>query len=213
MKNLHATGHFTQGLRMVRDLLRSEGTIGRMSRRCIGFRLGRRECPVSRIGSILARSRGSFFQIATEDKTMKARLLSNVLCSGNAARDFLRIVQNNPYSLTSNSRPHGQAAHVVLESFEEQNKQLWDEPAPPVKSLTSVLTRTLQEIPNSSTGNRKEIGAWLFKGCRVRLVGIPERSFIVDTVFWDYESVRVREVGTEIYYTIPWDAVEYSGKK
>jgi len=56
----------------------------------------------------------------------------------------------------------------------------------------------------------REIGARLFKGCRVKLVGVPQRRFVVDDIFWDYEAVRLRELGCDIEYVVPWDCVEFA---
>ena len=42
----------------------------------------------------------------------------------------------------------------------------------------------------------------------MRLVGIPERQFIIREIFWDYEEVRLGAPGTNTEYVVPWDCLE-----
>jgi hypothetical protein len=145
---------------------------------------------------------------------MKARpLLASAIGTGHVARDYIRLVQQTGNSQAMDIPPKEQGAQKVLGFFEEHNRPLAIEPAPPVKNLIKVLTHDMQGMPRLRVcGDGKEIGARLFTGCSVRLVGIPERKLIVDGIFWDHEAVRVKEVGKGkgkgICYTVPWDAIE-----
>jgi hypothetical protein len=53
----------------------------------------------------------------------------------------------------------------------------------------------------------REIGPRLYKGCAVKLVGVPERAFYVDEVFWEFEEVRIIEPATGIGYVVPWNCL------
>jgi hypothetical protein len=148
-----------------------------------------------------------------EDQIMKARLIARAMVTGHAARDYLREVQQTRNSSAGNAPPNGQGAQEILESFQNHNRPLPADPAPPVKNLTAVLTRGLQGMHNPAPGYRNDIGAALFKGARVRLVGIPERLFVVREVFWDYGEVRIKEKKTGIEYVVPWDCLEMAQEK
>ncbi len=72
-----------------------------------------------------------------------------------------------------------------------------------------VLTESLQGTPNLVGDNNGRIdGARLFRGCRVRLRGIPERTFVVKKIFWDFGEARIREIGGAAEYVVPWDCLE-----
>ena len=84
----------------------------------------------------------------------------------------------------------------------------------PIKPLVIVLTEGLLGIPNLVADADGRIdGSRLYRGCRVWLRGIPERQFIVRAIFWDEGEARVRELGTEIEYLLPWDCLRFSGER
>lgn len=144
----------------------------------------------------------------SEVMAMKARLLTSAITTGHVATDYLRLVLANQNPSTADTLPQAHAAHLVLESFKDLNTPPPDESAPPVKSLTMALTRDLRGIPGLSVGDCNEIGARLFRGCRVRLRGIPERTFVVKKIFWDFGEARIKEIGRDTEYAVPWDCLE-----
>ena len=124
---------------------------------------------------------------------MKARLLTNELQSGHIARDFIHLALGHHNSTPRGATPVGKAAHVLLESFEDHDRPHLPEPVIPIKRLVKVMTEGLQGMPNLSVDGEGRIeGAKLYRGCKVRLRGIPERRFIIYEIYWDYEEVRVR---------------------
>jgi len=148
---------------------------------------------------------------------MKARLLTNSMLAGNASRDYLRLVYEGQKSSTPEIRLKCPAAHDLLDSFEEYCKPFVEQPVIPIKRLVSGLNESLQGVPSLLTDKDGNIsGAGLFKGCKARLRGIPERLFIVCEIYWDYEEVRIKEIGGDtdgdIQYVVPWDCLEVIGK-
>ena len=139
---------------------------------------------------------------------MKARLFTNFMRSGHIARDFIQLALADPNSAPCNARPNEKAACAVLESLEDQDRSLPVDPVVPIKSLVIVLTESLQGIPVADTDGGIS-GARLYRGCPVRLRGLPERRFIIRDIYWDYEEVRVLELGTEVYYLVPWDCLQF----
>jgi len=142
---------------------------------------------------------------------MKARIIATEITRGTVAKDFIKSVEDRK-SLSTTMEPERLQAHQVLKVFEDHNKPLPDDPAPPVKDLVEVLTRDILDMMGLLVGDGKEVGARLFKGCPVRLIGIPDRKFIVVDIFWDDGEVRVKESGTDIGYVMPWDCVEFWDK-
>ena len=137
---------------------------------------------------------------------MKARIVTNQITTGSVAKDFIKSVETPQCSRTAPSKPVGLDAQEVLDFFQDHNKPLPDDPAPPVKDLVTVLTHDIQGL---LVGDAKDIGARLFKGCHVKLLGVPDRKFVVDEILWDREEVRIKEEGTGIGYRLPWDSVEF----
>lgn len=140
---------------------------------------------------------------------MRARIVTNEIRRGSIAKDFIKAVEDRK-RVSTTMEPERLQALQVLDVFEDHNKPLPDDPAPPVKGLVKVLTHDIQGL---LVGDGKTIGARLFKGCHVRLVGIPERKFIVDDIFWDQEEVRLVEPSTGTAYSMPWDCVEFLGEQ
>lgn len=143
---------------------------------------------------------------------MRTRLFASAMGTGHVARDYIRLVHQTRTSSAGDSPPRGPGAQEVLGSFEDHYRPIPVEPGPPVKTLVTILTRDLQGIPSQPSGDRNEIGARLFRGCRVRMIGIPERHFVVHEVFWDYGEVRIKEVGRDTQYVVPWDCLELHEK-
>ena len=139
---------------------------------------------------------------------MKARLLSNAITTGLIARDYIRSVQGPEHSLHPRARLQAQAAHALLESFQDHDKYPAVEVAPPVRGLVAVLTEGLQGIPSLRREDGRVAAERLFNGCHVRLIGISERLFVVRDIFWDQEEVRIGETGRTTEYVVPWDCVE-----
>ncbi len=139
---------------------------------------------------------------------MKARLLTISLNAGHVARDFIRLVRENHESATD-TRPLARPAKELLESFRDNNRLAPADPVVPVKGLVTVLTEGLRGTLNRSRGTRKVDPSGLFRGCRVRLAGIPERVFVIVDFDWDRGEVRIKEVGGTGRYVLPWDALEF----
>ncbi len=141
---------------------------------------------------------------------MKARLVTNAIQSGHAARDYMRLVYGSPNSSSLDTGSKGQAAHEILRVFEEHNRPSPIEPVIPVRSLVSVLTHDMRGLGDSSPGDHGKMeGARLYVGCPVRVIGLPERSFVIREIFWDYKEARIHEIGTHIEYVFPWDCLEF----
>jgi hypothetical protein len=139
---------------------------------------------------------------------MRARLARNWMQLGHIARDYIRMVEESQNSSTANPKSEGRAAHTILESLEDQDRSLPVDPVVPIKSLVTVLTESLQGMPVADTDGGIS-GARLYRGCPVRLRGLPERRFIIRDIYWDCEEVRVLELGTEVYYLVPWDCLQF----
>ncbi len=139
---------------------------------------------------------------------MKARLLANAITTGPVARDYIRSVRENHESATD-TRPLARPAKELLESFRDNNRLAPADPVVPVKGLVTVLTEGLRGTLNRSRGTRKVDPSGLFRGCRVRLAGIPERVFVIVDFDWDRGEVRIKEVGGTGRYVLPWDALEF----
>ncbi|MGO9569307.1 MAG: hypothetical protein ACLP5H_17360 [Desulfomonilaceae bacterium] len=141
---------------------------------------------------------------------MKAQLITNSMRMGSVARDYLRLVHANQNPSTADTQPKAPAAHEVLGFFEDQDLSLRVDPAVPIKLLVRVLTESLRGTPSLATDDNRRIeGANLFKGCRVRLRGIPERQFVIRDIYWDYGEVRIKEMGQDrLFYLVPWDCLE-----
>ena len=137
---------------------------------------------------------------------MKARLLSNAITTGHVARDYLRQIRNPS---TTDTPPEGQGAQEVLESFREHNSPVSVGFVPPVKDPDggSYQRSPRNEAIHGIGTVTGEIGPRLYKGCVVKLVGIPERAFFVADIFWDNEEVRIIEPATGIEYVVPWDCL------
>jgi hypothetical protein len=142
---------------------------------------------------------------------MRARLARNWMQSGHIARDYIRLVHESHSSSTTNSRSEGTSAHEILESLDDQSRTSPADFVVPVERLVTVLTESLQGMPLANSEGRID-GAKLFRGCKVRLVGIPERQFIIRDIYWDDQAVRVKELGTEVYYLLPWDCIRLCGE-
>jgi hypothetical protein len=73
-----------------------------------------------------------------------------------------------------------------------------------------VLTESLRGTPNVVADDEGRIEvANLYRGCRVRLRGIPERQFTIIDIYWDYGEVRIKEIGQDrMFYLVPWDCLE-----
>ena len=100
------------------------------------------------------------------------------------------------------------AAHDLLDCFEETQESFLDKHVIPIKRLVRGLNESLSGIPSLlSEKDGTMSGAGLFKRCKVRLPGIPERQFIIHDIYWDYGEVRVREIGTRVEYVLPWDCL------
>jgi hypothetical protein len=145
---------------------------------------------------------------------MRERIITNGVPNGSVAGEYIKTVEERKLCRAHSARPETRPAEQVLRVFEDHNRPLPADAAPPVKGLIRVLTQDMQGIPGLlAYGDGREIGARLFTGCEVRLVGIPERRFVVTDIFWDYESVRLKEVGgVRACYTVPWDCVEFGGE-
>ncbi len=81
-----------------------------------------------------------------QETAMKARLVTNAIQSGHAARDYMRLVYGSPNSSSVDTGSKGQAAHEILRVFEEHNRPSPIEPVIPVRSLVSVLTHDMERI-------------------------------------------------------------------
>jgi hypothetical protein len=155
----------------------------------------------------------SFSQrIASEVMAMKARLLATAITTGHVAADFIRMVHANQNPSAADKPPQAPAAHAVLELFDDQDRSLPVDPVVPIKRLVRVLTEGLRGMPNLVGDDDGTIsGARLFKGCKVRLRGIPERQFIIHDIYWDYQEVRVRQLGSSsVEYVLPWYCLRLS---
>ena len=139
---------------------------------------------------------------------MKARLLANAITTGHVARDYIRLVREHHESATDTG-PLTRPAHELLESFRDNDGQLPSDPDVPVKGLVKVLTEGLRGTLNPPGGNRKVDASGLFRGCRVRLAGIPERLFVIVDFDWDRGEVRIKEVGGTGRYVLPRDCLEF----
>jgi hypothetical protein len=140
---------------------------------------------------------------------MKARIVSNAITTGSIARDYIRSAQGLEHSTPSSTRLQAQAARAILESFQEPDEYLAIEATPPIKRLVAVLTEGLQAIRGLRREDGRVAAEMLFRGCHVRLIGIPERYFVVRDIFWDYQEVRIREPRTKIDYVVPWDCLVF----
>lgn len=141
---------------------------------------------------------------------MKAQLLRNSLQSGHVARDYIRFVtENNKYS-KSDVRATERLARGMLEFLEAQERPILDDPVVPIKNLITVLTESLRRTGSMAADDEgRTEGANLYRGCRVRLRGIPERQFVIYEILWDYGEVRIKELGQErLFYLVPWDCLE-----
>ncbi len=139
---------------------------------------------------------------------MKARLLANAITTGHAARDYIRLVREHHESATD-TRPLVRPAHDLLESFQDNNGLPPAAPVVPVRRLVRVLTEGLRGTLSRLPEDRRIEGARLFRGCRVRLAGIPERVFVIVDFDWDRGEVRIKEVGGTGRYVLPWDCLEF----
>jgi hypothetical protein len=146
---------------------------------------------------------------------MKARLLRNSLKSGHVASDYIRLVTKNKNYSASDVRPVVQLAHAVLESFEDQSRSIPDDPVVPIKNLITVLSESLRRTASMAADDEgRTEGANLYRGCRVRLRGIPERQFVIHEIFWDCGEVRIKEIGRDrLFYLVPWDCLEMAEEK
>lgn len=142
---------------------------------------------------------------------MKARFLVRSMTTGHVATDYLRLVHANQNPSTADTRPKAPAAHEVLEFFDDQDRSLPVDPVVPIQRLVRVLTEGLQGTPNLvANDNGRMDGARLYRGCKVRLRGIPERQFIIRDIYWDYKEARVSEIGTDdVEYVLPWDCFRF----
>jgi hypothetical protein len=141
---------------------------------------------------------------------MKSRPAATEINTGSVAKDFIKSVKGQKCPVLTHTGQDVLRVHEILGAFEDHNKPSYDEPVVPVKTLVKVLTHGMQGMPGLLVyGDGKEIGARLFRGCPVRLIGIPERTFFVDDIFWDREEVRVREVGSDTEYVMPYACVEF----
>jgi hypothetical protein len=153
----------------------------------------------------------SFSQrIASEVMAMKAQFITNSMRIGSVARDYVRLVYENQKCSTAHTRPKTPAAQEVLEFFEDHDRPLQVDPIVLIKRLVRVLTEGLRDMPNLLADDNGRIdGSRLYRGCRVRLRGVPERQFIVREIFWDCEEVRIKEIGQDrLFYLVPWDCLE-----
>jgi hypothetical protein len=140
---------------------------------------------------------------------MKALLLRNALQSGNVASDYIRLVTENDKCAISDVQAASRPARAVLEFFDDHNKSLSLEPVVPFKSLITALTEDLREMSHLIADNDTRMdGASLYKGCRVLLRGIPERQFVIHEILWDYKEARIKEIGQDTWYLVPWDCLE-----
>jgi hypothetical protein len=152
--------------------------------------------------------------LSREDRHMKkAQLLYNAISTGHLARDYLRDVQQIRNPSTTDTPPKGQGAQAVLESYYEHHKSLPDDPPPPVKGLVTVLTEGLRDTSGPASENGAILSERLFKGCPVRLRGVPERRFIVVYIYWDIQEVRIGEPVTGMEYVVPWDCLRFIEKR
>ena len=142
---------------------------------------------------------------------MKAQFITNSMRMGSVARDYVRLVCENQKSSTAHTQPKAPAAHEVLEFFEDQDRSLPVDSIVPIKRLVMVLTEGLCGVPDLLTDdNGRTDGSRLYRGCRVRLRGIPERTFVVKKVFWDFGEARIKEIGRDAEYVVPWDCLEFT---
>lgn len=141
---------------------------------------------------------------------MKARFLVRSMTTGQVATDFIRLVHANQNPSTADTRPKAPEANEVLESFEGQDRSVPVDPIVPIKRLVMVLTEGLRGMPDLLADDSGRIdGSRLYKGCRVRLRGIPERQFVIRDIYWDYGEVRIKEIGQDrLFYLVPWDCLE-----
>jgi hypothetical protein len=145
---------------------------------------------------------------------MKARFLVRSMTTGQVATDFIRLVNANQNRSTADTQPKAPAAQEVLEFFEGQDRSVPVDPIVPIKRLVMVLTEGLRGMPDLLADDSGRIeGAGLYRGLKVRLRGIPERKFIISDIFWEYEEARVREIGTNIEYLLPWDCLRFNGER
>ena len=142
-----------------------------------------------------------------KEEIMRARLVSNTISSGHMARDYIRAVRERGNSAIPDMPGRVGRAHAVLESFDDHYKPASEEPGPPVKSLTTVLTNGLRGMPGLSREDGGIDAASLYRGCRVRVAGIPERLFVVHDIFWDKREVRIKEMGRGVEYVLPLDCL------
>ena len=142
---------------------------------------------------------------------MRARIVATKVPKGSIAKDYIESVEDRKRAVEHRVGQDVLPARQVLKVFEDHDSPATADPAVPVKGLIKVLTHDMQGMPGLLVyGDGREIGARLFKGCLVRLVGIPERKFVVVEIYWDDQEVRLREVGSDIEYVMPWDCVEFA---
>jgi hypothetical protein len=137
---------------------------------------------------------------------MRARLVTNLMLGGHVARDFINLAAAKPHAISPDIPPKEPAAHDILDFFEDRDTPFLDE-AVPIRKLVRVLTESLNGTPPADDAGRT-IGARLFRGCKVRLRGIPDRLFIIRDIYWDYGEVKVKEIGSDTSYLVPWDCLK-----
>ncbi|MGO9116544.1 MAG: hypothetical protein ACLQPD_02920 [Desulfomonilaceae bacterium] len=96
---------------------------------------------------------------------MKARLLTNSMLAENASRDYLRLVYESQKPSTPDAEPKSQAAHDLLDCFEETQESFLDKHVTPIKRLVRGLNESLHSLLTEKDGTMS--GAGLFKGCKV----------------------------------------------
>jgi hypothetical protein len=143
-----------------------------------------------------------------EETTMKARLLTTEIKTGQVARDFIHLASENQDRSRNDTGSEFRPAHAVLESFEDQSRSIPADSIVPIKRLVKVLTESLQGMPGLVTDDGRTSGARLFRGLKVRLRGIPERQFIIRDIYWDFGEARIKEIGADTFYLVPWDCLE-----
>lgn len=142
---------------------------------------------------------------------MRAKLFANSMQCGHIARDSIHLTRRNQKSALADTGPEGKVARAVLESYEDQNRSITADPIVPIRPLVRGLTESLRGMPTLVTDDKGRInGASLYKGCKVRVMGIPERRFTIIDIYWDYDEVRVREKGTNVEYVFPWDCLDFA---
>ena len=144
---------------------------------------------------------------------MRAKLFANSMQCGHIARDFIDLTRRNQKSALAGTGREGKAARVVLESFEDQNRALPIDPVVPIQRLVTVLTESLQGMPSLVSDNGRPSGASLFRGLKVRLRGVPGRKFAIRDIYWDFQEVRVSEIGAEVDYVVPWDCLRFHAEQ